>query len=103
MKRRKKTSSADGSRRESSLSSSIKWLTRVGIEQEAAMIMDYFSNKFSDEEAGEGKEHLYMISAIFADSVMSNTQFDGILYPSVRSLGEEYVLQSNLNHVASYN
>ncbi len=67
---------------------SLEWSERLGAEDDAQLISDFFADRFADEEAGPGKEHLYMLSAIWADAIMSNPSIDGVLYPSVRSIGE---------------
>ncbi len=68
-----------------------KWLEQVkklGMEDDAVAIMDYFADKFSDENAGEEKEHLYMLSAMFAEVCMLHPGIDGVMYPSVRTAGQ---------------
>src|SRR5205085_2490538 len=64
---------------------SLQWSEKLGIEDDSLLIADFFAEKFSNEEAGTGKEHLYMLSAIWADFCMDKEQIDGVLYPSVRS------------------
>jgi hypothetical protein len=56
-----------------------------GLENEALAITEFIAEKFGDENAGEGKEHLYLLSAMFTEAFVSDMRIDGVLYPSVRT------------------
>lgn len=61
----------------------------LDMEEEAVAIADFISDRFADDKAGEGNEHLYMISAMFTEMLIQrNPNVEGLLYPSVRTIGE---------------
>lgn len=61
----------------------------LDMEEEAVLIADFISDRFADDKAGEGNEHLYIISAMFTEMILQrNPAVEGILYPSVRTIGE---------------
>ncbi len=74
----------------------LKYVQALGIEDDAIAAMDFFSDKFADEEAGEGKEHLYMLSAMFTESCMMQPNIQGVLYPSVRTTGQGICVALNV-------
>ncbi len=55
-------------------------------EKETIKFSEFLSREFSKPEANSEKDYLYLISATFSEIV--SQKYDGIIYPSVRTVGE---------------
>lgn len=57
------------------------------IKDRTLEINSYLSKEFSNPEPGGDKDYLYLVSAIYTEMASENN-FEGVTYPSVRTIGE---------------
>lgn len=76
-------------------------VSEIDMLDEAIAIADFFADQFANKEAGNGKEHLYMLSALFSEAWMNTATVDGIFYPSVRTEYQGICIALNVNAAES--
>lgn len=58
-----------------------------GIEQQTALISEFFADQFGRDDADSSHDYLYLLSAVYSEIIVKSG-FQGVMYPSVRVEGQ---------------